>query len=76
MARKKKRERNSFSKQYKLNAVKMTLKEGVKVGDVADELGIPPAYLTRWRYKDANDVEAAEARVDAISENQVLKDEL
>ena len=74
----KKKPRNRYSSEFKSNAVKMTLKEGVQVKDVAQELGIPAGYLSHWRrdYISSQESHAVEARVDAISENQKLKDEV
>lgn len=71
------RDRKSFSEEFKLNAVKMSLKPDIKVKDVAQELDIEPQLLSRWRneYKTQISAKAAEARIDAISENQRLKDE-
>ena len=47
------------------------------VTQVAEELDIPVGYLSRWRREtqEAQDLAAAEARVDAISENAKLKEE-
>ncbi len=42
----KKKPRNRYSKEFKSNAVKMSLKDGVQVKDVAYELGIPATYLS------------------------------
>lgn len=69
--------RNRYSKEFKTNAVKMTLKPGVQVQDVAKELGIPSGYLSNWRrdFMATQQAEAIETRVDAISENRRLKDE-
>ena len=70
--------RKRFNEDFKLNAVKMSLRSDVKVKDVALELGIEPQVLSRWRneYRTAADATAAEARIDAIAENQKLKDEV
>ncbi len=56
----------------------MSLKDGVQVKDVAYELGIPATYLSSWRrnFLSSKESDAVEARVDAISENQKLKDEV
>lgn len=69
--------RTTFTGDFKLNAVRMSLRPDVKVKEVANELGIEPQVLSRWRreYKAAIGAKAAEARVDAIAENQKLKDE-
>lgn len=69
--------RKSFSKDFKINAVKMTMKKGVMVKDVAGELDVPVQYLSNWRkdYLKSKELETAEERVDAISENTRLRDE-
>lgn len=74
----KKKDRRSYSEEFKANAVKMSLKPGVSVSQVAEELDIPVGYLSRWRSqaRDSQVQASAEARVDAISENARLKEEL
>jgi transposase len=74
----KKKTRRSYSDEFKANAVKMSLKPGVSVKQVADELDISVSYLSKWRRdaRDSSDQASAEARVDAISENARLKEEL
>ena len=73
-----KKSRRSYSEEFKASAVKMSLKPGVRLSHVAEELDVPVGYLTRWRSeaRDAEDQASAEARIDAISENAKLKDEL
>ncbi|RYZ85137.1 MAG: transposase [Proteobacteria bacterium] len=75
---KKKTIRRTYNEEFKANAVKMTLKPGVTVTQVAEELDIPMGYLSRWRreLREESSQAAAEARVDAISENAALKEEL
>jgi len=75
---KKKQPRKSYPLELKKKAVKMTQQDGVSVGDVADQLGIPPQQLSPWRSKflSEEDVEQAEKRLDAIDENRKLKEEL
>jgi transposase len=74
----KKKPRKSYSEEFKANAVKMSVKPGVSVTQVAEELDIPMGYLSRWRreVREATDIASADARVDAISENAKLKEEL
>ena len=38
-----------YPAEFKLQAVKLTQVEGVKVNDVAEALGIHPFMLSRWR---------------------------
>jgi transposase-like protein len=40
---------NEISSSLQKKAVAMSLKEGISVGEVADELGISPQYLSKWR---------------------------
>lgn len=40
---------DSYTLAYKVHAVKMTQKKGVKAIDVATSLGIHPVMLYRWR---------------------------
>lgn len=39
----------SYPPEFKLQAVKLSKVDGVKVGDVAEALGIHPWMLSRWR---------------------------
>lgn len=73
----KQKKRRNFTEQFKANAVKMTLKAGVSVGEVAAQLDIPPTYLSKWRseMQEQQGLAAAEAKVDALAENRRLKDE-
>jgi transposase len=73
----KKKLRRTYTEEFKASAVKMSLKPGVSVTQVAEELDIPVGYLSRWRREtqEAQDLASAEARVDAISENAKLKEE-
>jgi transposase len=41
--------RRKFSKQFKIDAVELTLKEEKTVKEIADDLGIRVALLYRWR---------------------------
>ena len=41
--------RRQFSKEYKVEAVRRSHDPGVKVSDIARELGIRPELLYRWR---------------------------
>jgi len=42
-------ERRSYSKEYKMEAVRRSNEPDVKASDVARELGIRPELLYRWR---------------------------
>ena len=69
--------RQTYSRDFKKRAVLMTMKDGVKVADVAAELGISAGYLSKWRseHQEAGSIEAAEQKIDALAENKLLKDE-
>lgn len=73
-----KKARRTYTEESKASAVKMSPSRGVSVSQVAEELNIPVGYLSRWRreVQEAQDLASAEARVDAISENARLKEEL
>ena len=75
MARKK--ERTHYSADFKRNAVKKSLEPGSMVQDVADELGIPHVYLTRWRssYLANQQKKDVQKAVDAIAQVSSLKEE-
>ncbi len=72
-----KKVRRTYSEEFKANAVKISIKPGVSVSQVAEELDVSVGYLSKWRSdaRVARDQASAEARVDAISENARLKDE-
>ena len=42
-------ERRKFDKVFKEEAVRLILQEGRKVKDVASNLGVNPAMLSRWK---------------------------
>jgi transposase len=73
-----KSKRNSYSSEFKRKAVLMTLKNGVKVTDVADELGVASQHLSRWRadFRKARKIEENVDQIDAIEENMHLKAEI
>lgn len=41
--------RSTYTKEFKLEAVQLSLREGATTKDVAFSLGIHPANLSRWR---------------------------
>ena len=41
--------RNSYSKQFKVDAVKLITEQGYKVSEAAQNLGINPYVLRRWK---------------------------
>jgi len=41
--------RRKFSREFKHEAVQLTQQEGVSVQQVAQDLGINPSMLSRWR---------------------------
>ena len=69
--------RRSYTAEFKRKAVLMTLREGVRVGDVADELGISAQYLSKWRqeFRKSSSQRASVEKLDAVAENQRLKEE-
>ena len=50
----------------------------MRVGEVADQLGISAQYLSQWRSKllKDNELENAERKLNALEENRRLKEEL
>jgi len=73
-----KKVRKSYPLEFKKKAVAMSQKEGITVGEVADELGISPQYLSKWRSDLMGDgeLENAEKRLDALDENRRLREEV
>jgi len=43
------KQRRSFSKEFKLEAVRLVLDEGGSIAQVSRDLGIRPALLGRWK---------------------------
>ena len=60
----KKKERRRFPKEFKLEAVRQSEREGVTARQVAEELGIPDKLLYKWRREFLKEPEQS------ISENQ------
>lgn len=75
---KRKLKKQSYSTEFKKNAVKLTLKPEATIQQVADSLGIPANNISKWRkqFGVAKEFEAAEARIDAFEENKRLQKEL
>jgi len=60
--------RRKFSKQFKIDAVELTLKEEKTVKEIAEDLGIRVALLYRWRQNHLT------AKEDAFPETGHAKD--
>jgi transposase len=43
------RKRTTYSPEFKRNAVELTLQDGKMVKEVAEDLGIHPTMLSKWR---------------------------
>ena len=56
----------------------MSMKEGITVNEVADELGVSPQYLSKWRAEliENGELENVERRLDALVENRRLREEV
>ncbi len=77
-----KRERRTFTEEFKREAVRLTEASGRTIGQVADDLGIGLSSLTRWKriYREADllagphdDVDQELARL--RKENELLRQE-
>jgi transposase len=53
------RNRRGFTKEFKVDAVKLITEQGYKISEAARNLGICPSVLRRWRDQLANDGEKA-----------------
>ena len=53
------RSRRGFTKQFKVDAVKLVTEQGYKLAEAARNLGIDPSVLRRWRDHLDKDAEAA-----------------
>jgi transposase len=53
------RSRRGFTKQFKVDAVKLVTEQGYKLAEAARNLGIDPSVLRRWRDQLDKDAEAA-----------------
>jgi len=51
------KKRNHYSKEYKIEAVRLVVEEGRRVSEVARELGISEGLLRRWkkRYEEGKE---------------------
>ena len=74
----KKKPRKSYSEEFKRKAVLLSRQPGAKVGDVADQLGINPQYLSKWRSEAAKALHRSdiESELTATAENKRLREEL
>lgn len=52
-------ERKRFSKEFKLDAVRLSHESGKSIGQIAAELGIPRNTLNRWRAEHKFDAKEA-----------------
>lgn len=52
-------ERKSYSKQFKIDAVKLLTEQGYKISEAARNLGINPNVLRRWKNQFAADNDQA-----------------
>ena len=53
------KQRKRYTREFKLQAVELTLREGATVDQVAEELGINAGMLSRWRVQLAGDPDQA-----------------
>jgi transposase len=53
------RNRRGFTKEFKVDAVKLVTEQGYKVSEAARNLGICPSVLRRWRDQLNKDAETA-----------------
>jgi len=53
------KKRKRYTREFKLQAVELTLQEGATVSQVAEELGINAVMLSRWRRELVADPEEA-----------------
>ena len=62
--------RNRYPSESKVDAIKRTLEGDVLIKEVAEELNIPPGYLSAWRrdYLASQESGAIEAKSEAIEE--------
>ncbi|MEZ4741078.1 MAG: transposase [Bdellovibrionota bacterium] len=75
----KKRAKNThYSLEFKKRAVMLAQKEGVTLSEIACELGIPRANLSRWKteFSKQDGLENTEQKIDALTENKQLKRQL
>jgi transposase len=75
--------RRQYDEEFKRNAVELTRKTGMKVSQVAEDLGINSSMLVRWRMEqESNGVRAFPGKgklmrgTDLEEENRRLKKEL
>lgn len=52
-------ERKSYSKQFKIDAVKLVADQGYKISEAARNLGIHPNVLRKWKSQLAGDSDQA-----------------
>ena len=70
--------RKSYPLDFKKKAVAMSMKDGITLNEVADELGVSPQYLSKWRAElmEDGELENVARRLDALDENRRLREEV
>jgi transposase len=53
------KKRKSYSKQFKIDSVKLITEQGYKISEAARNLGINPNVLTRWKNQFETDSDQA-----------------
>lgn len=74
----KSKRKKHYSSEFKLNAIKLTIKPDRTIQAVTAELGIPELTLSKWRhdFKQKEDLKKAQESELAIKENDKLQDEI
>jgi transposase len=54
-----KKKRKSYSKQFKIDAVKLVTEEGYTASEAARNLGVNPSVFRRWKNKFESDNDQA-----------------
>lgn len=66
------KERRSFSKEFKLEAVRLVIEGGDRIAQVSRDLGIRPALLGRWKQEyEQNQWEVSPVKVDLNPEEEL-----
>ena len=75
------RKRRKYTDEFKAEAVRLVLEQGLSVSQVAEDLGVSRTLLSTWRKKISDDLAGSDERSSAEEikrlrrENAVLREE-
>jgi len=71
--------RKSYSKEYKVSAVRMMIMDGMTASEVSQKLGVSEGLLYKWKQQQVGAMSVSDSDLDAqalVSENEQLRKQL